>query len=322
MRLTPFNKQNCIAMLNALYPPRYAAPPTVQLTETILNAQRNAFFRYIQAVEKSGRGVLSSLELSGRRPGNSNGWPVVRDLIDVYLTRSNEIIEECMSIINADSFGGKRADSGVSFGSQNSGQSSHILGQSAFLQKSLPPLPLQEETTTPSKKKLGRFETFARELRRIKSKSADHKDDMDLRSHATAHAAAAAKANPFRGLRKMRSTTALAKDGNQKEKVHSRGNSSDRGARFDVDDAQRERLLRAARLDKESRGPTRAQSPVAFPLAQTPTPMSRAATPDDDYSFPWQQPSGIHHQHPPVVPWYAVPEPRMGEAAMPAELSA
>ena len=324
MRLTPFSKQNCIAMLNALYPPHYPALPTVQLTETILNRQRNAFFRYIQAVEKSGRGVLASLELSGRRPGSINGWPVVRDLVDAYLTRANDIIDECMAIKGAETFGGRRADSGVSFGSDSSRPSTGT-GHSSLAEKPLPPQPPPTDEA-PLKKKKSRLESFARELRRIRSRSADHKDEVDLRQ-------AAAKGSSLRGLRKMRSTSALNKEFHPKKEkesgsatAHSRGNSSDRGALYEVDDAQRERLIRAARQGKENRAPKRSVTPTDFPLSShvspdqvlpmpMPTPMPMLMP------MPWG-PRDDSLPHPPPLPWAEIPEPRLGEPSMPAELSA
>ena len=98
MRLTPFSKPNCIAMLNTLYPPTLVEPPTRQLTTTILDSQRDAFFRYIRAVEKSGKSVLSNLENQSRRPQDENGWPVVREIVDKYLRAANSIIEECFAV--------------------------------------------------------------------------------------------------------------------------------------------------------------------------------------------------------------------------------
>ena len=98
MRLTPFSKANCIAMLNTLYPPSLVEAPTRQLTTTILDSQRDAFFRYIRAVEKSGKSVLSNLENQSRRPQDENGWPVVREIVDKYLRAANSIIEECFAV--------------------------------------------------------------------------------------------------------------------------------------------------------------------------------------------------------------------------------
>ncbi|KAL8823991.1 MAG: hypothetical protein Q9191_005388, partial [Dirinaria sp. TL-2023a] len=126
MRLEPFSKANSIAMLNTLYPPATSSPPTRQLTSAILASQRNAFFRYIQAVEKNGKGILKNLEHQGERAGDSNGWTVVREVVDKYLRTANGIVEECQEITSPQSLdpaspeyhrAERRSDSGISFAS-------------------------------------------------------------------------------------------------------------------------------------------------------------------------------------------------------------
>ncbi|MCJ1307726.1 hypothetical protein MMC25_001374 [Agyrium rufum] len=98
MRLEPFSRPNCIAMLNTLYPENVQTLPTQQLTQAILNSQRHAFYRYVKAVENSGKGVLMNLENQSRRPQDDNGWPVVREIVDKYLRAANSIIEECYTV--------------------------------------------------------------------------------------------------------------------------------------------------------------------------------------------------------------------------------
>lgn len=108
-------------MLNTLYPPQTTSPPTRQLTSRILADQRNAFFRYIQGVEKNGKQILKNLELQGKRDEDETGWPVVREIVDKYLRAANGVIEECQEVTGPDTFAerdarpGRRADSGVSF---------------------------------------------------------------------------------------------------------------------------------------------------------------------------------------------------------------
>ena len=292
MRLTPFNKPNCIAMLNTLYPPTYGPLPTTQLTDAILNAQRNAFFRYIQAVEKNGKAVLQNLENASRRASDQNGWPVVRDIVDVYLRKANSIIDECLAIKSLEDFettcNGKRADSGVSFASVEKRPGTSRGSSSSTLEK---PLPSQPSVQAPPLKKSGStFERIARELRRIKSRSADSKDDMSAKTPMLPEK---------RALRKMKSTGALNREASyKKDGKHSRGNSSDRGALYEIDEAQRERLIREAQKDKENRRPKRMPSPTHFGVHR-----SNAA---DPYPFP-------HEEHPalqnllPRDP-YALPE--------------
>ena len=278
MRLTPFNKPNCIAMLNTLYPPSYGKQPTIQLTENVLNAQRNAFFRYIQAVEKSGKEVLANLENASRRHGDVNGWPVVRDIVDVYLRKTNAAIEDCMAIKGPEDFEGTskdtRTDSGVSFGSEADRRPilekrptliqrpSTSMGSSASSSISerggVVPPGIGER-----KPSVGTFERIARELRRIKSRSAESKDLKDSTEGLAKRPSLAERPS----LRKMRSTGALTHELPKKDGKHSRDNSSERGGaqfQYTIDEAQRERLIREAQRQKESFKPKRNVSPSQF----------------------------------------------------------
>lgn len=137
MKRTPFSKASTIAMLNTLYPPTVASGPTRQLAPAILTSQRGAFFRYIQAVEKNGNGVLRSLEHQGQRTTDEkNGWPSVRDAIDKYLRTSNSVIDECVKVIGPEFFfptnqkirPDDRADSAISFRSVNPHSASGSVG--------------------------------------------------------------------------------------------------------------------------------------------------------------------------------------------------
>lgn len=139
LSLNPFNKSNCIAMLNTLYPPVITTTqfvqPTAQLTPRILSSQRAGFFRYITAVEKSGTSVLSNLIDQGKRSGENNGWSALRDTLDSYVRMANNVIDECneitgrghsptassfSSVLEYDSEGRRKIDSAISFGSGNS----------------------------------------------------------------------------------------------------------------------------------------------------------------------------------------------------------
>lgn len=137
MKRTPFSKASTIAMLNTLYPPTVASGPTRQLAPAVLTSQRGAFFRYIQAVEKNGNGVLRSLEHQGQRSTDEkNGWPSVRDAIDKYLRTSNNVIDECVKVTGPEYFTptnqkvrpDDRADSAISFRSVNPHSASGSVG--------------------------------------------------------------------------------------------------------------------------------------------------------------------------------------------------
>ncbi|KAM3413725.1 hypothetical protein BST61_g10413 [Cercospora zeina] len=148
LSLQPFHKHNCVAMLNTLYPPAgitEQAKPTTLLTPAVLKSQRDGFFKYVQAVEKSGPRILTTLMQQGKAPLDINGWEAVVRNLSMYLQVANSMINECIHlgvdvtsevprtptkhVRNADSSasfdsipeteqrGRKKADSGISFGS-------------------------------------------------------------------------------------------------------------------------------------------------------------------------------------------------------------
>ena len=273
MRLEPFNKANCIAMLNTLYPPSTTTPPTPQLTPSILASQRNAFFRYIQAVEKNGKSVLTNLENQSRRPQDENGWPVVREIVDKYLRAANAIIEECFAItvdifkhdIIEERNNARKTDSGVSFASGDRPSTSNSMTRPSTekrvsseknLTKSLnKPLPASPVPSDVCQKKAGStLERIAREIRRIKSRSGENKE-MSI----------SAPVPPVRSLKKMKSTSAIGRSGSSKGgslgSRHSRGGSGDRMGLYEIDDTQRERLISEARAlrEKEREGKSQKQ---------------------------------------------------------------
>jgi hypothetical protein len=139
LSLTPFDKGNCMAMLNTLYPPINTkagnfVQPTAQLTPQILTQQRTQFFKYIMAVEKTGPSVLSYLMNHAKRREDPNGWVTLRDSLDKYVNLANSVIEECYEItghgqsptvasfssIEPEDEGRRKVDSAISFGSGNS----------------------------------------------------------------------------------------------------------------------------------------------------------------------------------------------------------
>ena len=243
-------------MLNTLYPPTSISPPTAQLTATILASQRHAFFRYIQAVERNGKGVLTNLENQSRRPGDLNGWAVVREIVDKYLRTANSVIEECNAIRGLEDFkvqstnnNGKRADSGVSFATNDRPttredkpptSTSTALNERS-MNKSLPPPPCVHE----KKKSESTLERIARELRRFKSRSSESKEDSDIRPPSK---------DERKSLKKMKSTSALGRAGSSNKQGHSRGGSAERGVGLDLE-AERTRLIMEARREKENRMP-------------------------------------------------------------------
>jgi hypothetical protein len=102
MALTPFNKHNCHAMLNTLYPPVEVSQPTSKLTIQMLKAQREGFFNYIRTVERQGPMCLQTLMQQGAKPGDPNGWPAVKRTLNNYLRLANSMILESQDISSLD----------------------------------------------------------------------------------------------------------------------------------------------------------------------------------------------------------------------------
>ncbi|PYI25287.1 hypothetical protein BP00DRAFT_105651 [Aspergillus indologenus CBS 114.80] len=223
MLMEPFNKANCIAMLNTLFPPVTDAtvPPTSYLTPDHLRSQRDGFFRYIAAVGRNGPEVLNEIIVQGALPGDDNGWPVVRDVLDRYLRAALDIYDDCSTVTGLASFEestesqtrghkGRKVDSGISFGSAEKilaagGESSKEVED--ILEKPLPPPP------TTRHKSGSALERLTRELRKL------------------------GESGKVKSLKKMRSTSALAV---RSENVPSR---SEEESLFEIDEMKRRRLL-------------------------------------------------------------------------------
>ncbi|EME42236.1 hypothetical protein DOTSEDRAFT_73155 [Dothistroma septosporum NZE10] len=130
LSLSPFNKHNCVAMLNTLYPPMgMPAQPTTKLTPAVLKSQRDGFFKYVQAVEKSGARILNNLMAQGKdeKYGDRYGWAAVVRTLSMYLQLANSIINDCLVIVDIQDVSPqkkresnqsrhtRKADSGISF---------------------------------------------------------------------------------------------------------------------------------------------------------------------------------------------------------------
>lgn len=208
MSLMPFNKTNCVAMLNTLYPPVMIASPTRKLNEKILMTQREGFFKYIQTVEKRGVSVLKNLMNQGRREDEENGWPATHRFVLQYLNAAISIIKECEDInlveydtrphvpvkdvpsVSADrplttaesmdeiaKRNGRKTDSGVSFNSHDSKQHTKTASTSSI--KSFTP-PSIVQPTAPLGKGGSTLERIARELRKIRVNARPRLDVQEI----------------------------------------------------------------------------------------------------------------------------------------------
>ena len=268
MRLEPFSKANSIAMLNTLYPPTTAIPPTRQLTAHILESQRNGFFRYIQAVERNGKGVLKTLENQGQRKEDVNGWAIVRDTVDKYLRTCNVVIEECQEVTGSEYFdpeieahrrADRRADSGVSFATGDRPSTSSSSGERSNLSATDKPLPASPPRSAPPgrpppcvpatpKKRGTTLEKIAREFRNLRSRN-------DVKELSTSYKSLDPQDKDLKGrsLKKMKSTTSIGGPANK----HGRFGSDEAMTDFNIDDVRRQRMIWEAQREKENKAPPR-----------------------------------------------------------------
>ncbi|KAK4548968.1 hypothetical protein LTR36_008741 [Oleoguttula mirabilis] len=209
LSLLPYNKHNCVAMLNTLYPPVISTQPTSKLTPAVLKGQRDGFFKYIISVDKNGTRILNNLMQQGKAPAEDNGWLSVTRTLALYLQLANSIITECQDIVDVqdvsprntrDSGGSRTArkvDSGVSFGSDRPSTRSNSTGEPHSPTESVRP-------KTPSGGRPGTaLEKLARGLKTI------GRSRTDVTEIATDEPPFSPPAEKTRTLRKMRSLGAL-----------------------------------------------------------------------------------------------------------------
>ncbi|CAG7980025.1 unnamed protein product [Penicillium salamii] len=159
MMLQPYNKANCIALLNTLFPPvRYDSPPPTQhLSHKHLENHRDSFFKFITLFDIKPE-ILEPVMTQGARPGDGTSWPALRDAFDRYLGMVLEMIDEC-ALVNepaqlTKSGHSRRTDSGISFEPQptlclatlsrstpSRPTTSHSSGQASDIEKPLPEFP-------------------------------------------------------------------------------------------------------------------------------------------------------------------------------------
>ncbi|PWW80621.1 hypothetical protein C7212DRAFT_350036 [Tuber magnatum] len=109
LSITPFNKFNCIATLNTLYPIE-EADINSYLPAPTLASQRHALWRYITGVEKNGPGILESV-----RTGNG-GWAGVSEAVNAYLRLSLDMIQRADELARPSSIGSFQSDDSMDVG--------------------------------------------------------------------------------------------------------------------------------------------------------------------------------------------------------------
>lgn len=238
LSLSPFNKHNCVAMLNTLYPPFGAAPPYVKISDDNLKKQRDGFFKYISAVDKNGPRVLTNVINQGMVQGDDNGWaPIVRQL-QMYLQLANSMINECCNVHDLEDLEplrhGKHAksktDSAISMGGSDKRPSTSRAVTSP------------EEHSRPKTPSIGRGTALEKLARGLKTIGRSRTDVTEISPKEEMFVTSPPK--PHKSLRKMRSM----------------GDRSLRSAQgrdspaFDVEEMRRQRLAYEAGQQRMATG--------------------------------------------------------------------
>lgn len=261
LSLTPFNKHNCIAMLNTLYPPIVSSQPTSKLTHTILKKQRDTFFKYIQAVEKNGPCVLINLIQQGKRPTDENGWASTRNTLDMYLQVANSLISECQDVLDTDNLidsadtkrKGRKVDSGISFSDAEqrrpSSSSSKSSKSSAF--DDLPVNEMRRKSSSGILRGSSGLMKFAREMKNIGLGRTDVEEMIKPPTPAPADAPAPDRSS--KSLRKIRSFGNLSSLRSANSSSTSLASIGHRGdvPHFDADEMKKQRLIYEANAAKQ-----------------------------------------------------------------------
>jgi hypothetical protein len=190
LSMQPFNKLNCMGMLNTLLPPMHNKTklPSSHLDLQTLKEERDGFFDYIRLVQKSGPEVLKPILDMNRGPEDETGWPSVQRVVDKYTKVAKQMIDDCLATAGPETFeryfnaeqtsgSGKKTDSGVSFGSQR-----RPSVQSTLHEVHVPePMP----TYTPSIKGPSKLERITREFRRMRVKPRTEVDEIvQMKQHS------------------------------------------------------------------------------------------------------------------------------------------
>ncbi|KAH8724508.1 hypothetical protein GQ44DRAFT_617983 [Phaeosphaeriaceae sp. PMI808] len=170
LSMQPFNKLNCMGMLNTLLPPMQneSKYPSPFLNKDTVKGERNGFFEYIRLVQKNGPEVLKPLLNMNRCPGDETGWPSIQKIVDKYTKVAKQMIDDCLATAGPESFErcemskGKKTDSGVSFGTERRPSVVPSMHEKQSLE---PTLKLATITKGPSA-----LERITREFRRMRVK--------------------------------------------------------------------------------------------------------------------------------------------------------
>lgn len=250
LRNEPFNKLNCMGMLNTLLPPMHCSSklPSPVMDHQTLKDERDAFFDYINAVQKNGPGVLDSIITHNAGPDDETGWPIVQKTVDKYLRVAKHMIDDCLATTGPESFKayieerrGKKTDSGVSFGSERVSSVAPSAHECAT--EPMPPY-------APTPKSASKLERLTREFKRMRVKPRPSVEEI-VRVNSrtdTDHVPHAAEPKGMK-LKKARSFASL-KFGNSSSLSLASRKGSDASEAFDPEQMKKARAMYDASLSK------------------------------------------------------------------------
>lgn len=248
LKVEPFNKLNCMGMLNTLLPPMHESSklPCPVLEHETLKEERDAFFDYIRLVQKSGHGVLDSIVSHNAGPDEPSGWPAIQRIVDKYLRVAKNMIDDCIATTGPESFKayaeerkGKKTDSGVSFGSER--RPSVGLNAHEYAEEPMP-------AYTPASKGASKLERITREFKRMRVKPRPSVEEIvQVNSRTdTEYVPTEPKGNK---LKKARSFASL-KFGNSSSLSLSSRKGSDASEAFDPEQMKKARAMYDASVQK------------------------------------------------------------------------
>ncbi|KAF2134880.1 hypothetical protein P153DRAFT_372155 [Dothidotthia symphoricarpi CBS 119687] len=217
LSIQPFNKLNCVGMLNTLLPPMQSSAKlqSPMLSHEMLKDERDAFFDYIREVQKKGPSVLEQVVNLHKAGDEETGWPAVQRSVDKYLRVAKNMIDDCLATTGPESFRGyaeeprkgKKTDSGVSFGSERRPSVNSSLHET--------PMPEPPTIYAPAPKGLSTIERITREFKRMRVKPRPEVDEIiQINQDTTADHQPQSSDNKVKALKKARSLASLRLRGN------------------------------------------------------------------------------------------------------------
>jgi hypothetical protein len=256
LSMEPFNKLNCMGMLNTLLPPMrpQSKLPSPLLDLETLKDEREGFFEYIRLVQKNGPSVLKSVLDMNKGPEDETGWPAVQRIVDKYTKVAKQMVDDCLATAGPESFDrysdeyktGKKEkkDSGISFGGSMRRPS---VVSSLYEQQAPEPMPIFTTTTKGS----STLERITREFRRMRVKPRTEVEEIvQMKRHPAADVVPQpADSTGRKSLKKARSLASL-KFGNGSSLSIASRKGSETHPNFDPKEMQKHRMLYEASVNK------------------------------------------------------------------------